>query len=245
MQAQTMQGPRHSLLHPLLRPIFQAGRSLLFVIALMAMTVIPVYSHVAPGGGLVNGSFEDGFVAQEGCRWRSELYNVDVGAGWHCFHNQGAARYGFYADQWAPVVADGSTSQLIEINTWGLQHGDNDRYAGIYQTVKTVPGNAYRLALRGMIRTTGLEGDEWRYRVQVGFLYGASGEWRDVTDWQDVGWDTYYPRTAPGQFSDFQTTFTAPSEQTTIFIRVWKKWGITNEEIDVNLDAISLVKAEK
>ena len=34
------------------------------------------------------------------------------------------------------------------------------------------------------------------------------------------------------------------SDQITLFIRVWKKWGLTNEEINVNLDTISLVVVE-
>ena len=32
-----------------------------------------------------------------------------VGQGWGCFTNGGSAAYGFYDDQWAPVVADGRT----------------------------------------------------------------------------------------------------------------------------------------
>jgi hypothetical protein len=191
---------------------------------------------------LVNGSFEGGFVNQPACRWRSDVFETNVGAGWTCFTNRGAARYGFYADTWPPVVADGQVSQLIEINTWGLESGDNDRYAGIYQTVPTLAGAEYRLSLRGMIRTTNLEGDLWRYRVQVGHLPGTAADWRMVTNWTDVGWDTYYPRTQPGVFSDYQTTLIPASDQTTLFIRVWKKWGLTNEEVDVNLDAITWVR---
>src|SRR5690606_32481377 len=30
------------------------------------------------------------------------------------------------------------------------------------------------------------------------------------------------------------------SEVITLFVRVWKKWGVAYEEVDVNLDAISL-----
>ncbi|MCC6169769.1 MAG: hypothetical protein IT329_21305 [Caldilineaceae bacterium] len=205
------------------------------------MTILPRGSQAATDQALVNGSFEGDFVNQPGCRRRSDVYETNVGAGWTCFTNRGAARYGFYADTWSPVVADGQVSQLIEINTWGLEHGDNDRYAGIYQTVPTVAGAEYRLSLRGMIRTTNLDGDPWRYRVQVGYLPGTARDWREVTNWTDVGWDTYYPRTQPGAFSDYQTILRPDSNQTTLFIRVWKKWGLTNEELNVNLDAITLV----
>jgi hypothetical protein len=209
--------------------------------ALLAATMVPHSSQAAIEQVILNGSFEGGFVNQPHCRWRSDLYDTKVGAGWSCFTNFGAARYGFYADTWSPVVADGSYSQLIEINTWGLEHGDNDRYAGIYQTVPTVAGSDYRLTLAGMIRTTNLDGDPWRYRVQVGYVQGVATDWRDVENWGDVGWDTYYPRTEPGVFSEFQSTIRAQADHMTLFIRVWKKWGLTNEELDVNLDAISMV----
>jgi hypothetical protein len=217
---------------------------LLISAALLMLTLLPSHGQAATGESLVNGNFEAGFVSQPHCRWRSDLYGIEVGAGWNCFTNQGAARYGFYADQWPATVADGQTSQLIEINTWGLQSGDNDRYAGIYQSVPTVAGTEYQLSLRGMIRSTKLDGDPWRYRVQVGYLTGADQDWRHVKNWSDVGWNTYYPRTQPGIFSEYKTTFTATSDQTTFFIRVWKKWGLTNEEINVNLDSLSLVKLE-
>jgi hypothetical protein len=216
----------------------------LIVPALVIMTMLPNSSQAATPEGLVNGGFESGFVNQPHCRWRSDLYGTDVGAGWNCFTNQGAARYGFYADKWPAVVADGNYSQLIEINTWGLQSGDNDRYAGIYQIVATTPGAEYRFSMRGMIRSTNLEGDPWRYRVQVGYVSGVNEDWRDVENWTDVGWDKVYPRTEPGVFSNYQTTIRPSSDQMTLFVRVWKKWGLTNEEIDVNLDTISLAPLE-
>src|SRR5690606_2019050 len=85
------------------------------------------------------------------------------------------------------------------------------------------------------------EGDPWRYSVQVGTLDRPNGDWRDVTNWVDVGWNTYFERTKPGGFSDFETVLVPENEVITVFIRVWKKWGVAYEELDVNLDAISLV----
>lgn len=225
------------------QPGWRIGLMRLVLSAVLAAVIVLAHaSQAAAGQTLINGSFEGGFVNQPHCRWRNDGDEPQVGAGWRCFTNQGAARYGFYADTWSPVVADGAYSQLIEINTWGLENGDNDRYAGIYQTVPTVPGAVYRFSLRGMIRTTNLDGDPWRYRVQVGYLHGPMSDWRKVQNWTDVGWDTYYPRTEPGAFSDYQTTLRAQHEQITLFVRVWKKWGLTDEEVDVNLDAITLVK---
>ena len=181
---------------------------------------------------LANGNFEDGFVAQPGCGM--------VGTGWGCFTNGGGANYGFYQEQWGPVVANGASSQLIEINTKGSFPADADRYAGIYQTVRVVDWAEYTLDLKGMIRTTELDGDPWRYRVQVGWSAGKSADWTKVTNWQDVGWDTYYPRESPGAFSSYATKFMAEDDYITVYVRVWKKWGVGGMELDVNFDAISL-----
>jgi len=193
---------------------------------------IPTSTTASPVNVLTNGSFEHGFTSQPGCGM--------VGYGWNCFTNGGAAGYGFYDDQWQPVVADGGHSQLIEINTKGMMQGDPDRYAGIYQTVQVTEWEDYTLNVRGMIRTTRHEGDPWRYRVEVGYTPGRHADWRAVTNWRDVGWNTYYDRLEPGSFSDYSTRFTAKDDFVTIYIRVWKKWGAPEEEIDINLDAISL-----
>jgi LysM repeat protein len=138
------------------------------------------------------------------------------------------------------VVAEGDHSQLIEINTNGIFDAVPDRYAGIYQTARVRPWEDYRLSLRGMIRTTNPDGDPWRYSVQVGWTWGPHPNWGAVTNWQDVGWNTYYPRLEPGVMHGFDTSLKAQSDVITIYVRAFKKWGVANEEIDVNLDAIAL-----
>lgn len=213
------------------------GISLVMVVAIIASTVTvavwPAPTSASLTNVLYNGGFEQGFSSQPGCG--------DVGSGWQCFTNGGAANYGFYDDQWDRVVSEGNHSQLIEVNTKGIMLGDPDRYAGIYQTVPVVDWAEYTLSLKGIIRTTNLEGDPWRYRVQVGWTFGPYPDWTKVTNWLDVGWDKYYPRTEPGAFSSFTSRFMAESSHVTVYIRVWKKWGVPEEELDVNFDAISLV----
>ncbi|MBI1295734.1 LysM peptidoglycan-binding domain-containing protein [bacterium] len=181
---------------------------------------------------LYNGDFEDGFVSTPGCGV--------VGQSWGCFTNDGGANYGFYDEQWGSVIASGAHSQLIEINTRGRFEGDTDRMAGIYQTVKVVPHAHYTFSLKGMIRTTELDGDPWRYRVEVGWVQGVAKDYRQVVSWQDVGWDTYYPREEPGSFSHFATGIGTTGDYVTVFVRVVKKWGVPEMELDVNLDAIAL-----
>ncbi|NOZ29976.1 MAG: LysM peptidoglycan-binding domain-containing protein [Chloroflexi bacterium] len=180
---------------------------------------------------LKNGSFEEGFVYQDGCGM--------VGVNWGCFQNGGTAHYGFYDDQWDPVVYDGEHSQLIGIDTKKVG-GDPDRYAGIYQTVSVVPGETYHFSIRGMIRADDQDSDPWRYRVQVGFDHTGGSDWTAVTNWIELPWDTYYPRTAPGDFSQYETNVVAQGSKLTVFVRVWKKWGDWYRELNVNLDAISL-----
>ena len=205
---------------------------LAMIFALLSVAFTPQRSAAANVNVLQNGSFEQGFAPQGGCG--------QVGSGWQCFTNGGAANYGFYDDQWQPTVGDGKHSQLIEINAKGISAPDADRYAGIYQTVAVVDWAEYTLNLSGMIRTTVAGGDPWRYRVQVGWSAGRNANWQTVTNWKDVGWDTYYQRLSPGAFLNYSTKFMAEDDYVTLYVRAWKKWGVAEEEIDINLDGIAL-----
>ena len=220
-------------LAPATRKRVSLALTLLMVVGSLLAVAVPQTSSASYTDVLSNGSFEGGFASVPGCGM--------VGKGWECFTNGGAANYGFYDDQWELVVADGKHSQLIEINTKGLAAADADRYAGIAQTVKVVPHEKYKLSFFGMIRTTDMEGDPWRYRVQVGWAKGPHVSWEDVKNWTDAGWNTYYGRTEPGGFSEFTGVIAPDTEVITLFIRVWKKWGVPFQELDVNLDAITLV----
>jgi len=214
------------------RRLISGALGLVVVASLALVAAMPAITSASAVDVLANGGFEQGFQPIGGCG--------DVGSQWDCFTNGGAANYGFYDDQWASTVYEGKHSQLIEINTKGLAAGDNDRYAGISQTARVVAGEAYKLSLRGMIRSTSTEGDPWRYSVQVGWVDGPQASWKDVKNWQDVGWNTYFSRTEPGGFSAFQSQLVPDAEVITLFVRVWKKWGVASEELDVNLDAIEL-----
>jgi len=183
---------------------------------------------------LTNGNFEGGFGHIPGCG--------TVGQGWGCFTNGGTVTYGFYDDQWAPVVADGAHSQLIELNTRQFAASESDRYAGIYQTVHLVSGGTYQLRLSGLMREhePNAAEDPYRYRVQWGFTTDGSTDWTTVTNWVELPWDKIDDRLSPTGMQNYSTSFVAPSPKVTIFFRVWKKWGTAYKELDVNLDAISL-----
>jgi LysM repeat protein len=183
---------------------------------------------------LHNGNFEGGFVMVPGCGM--------VGAGWGCFNNGGSAAYGFYDDQWAPVVADGSHSQLIEINTKQYAASEPDRFAGIYQTVELARGSVYTLQMKGGMREHQPDAaeDKYRYRVQWGYTTNGSQDWTQVTNWVELPWDKIDERTAPTGLESYASTFLAPGSKITLFIRAWKKWGNSYKELDVNIDAVSL-----
>ena len=183
---------------------------------------------------LLNGNFESGFAMVPGMG--------AVGSYWGAFTNGGSVKYGFYDDQWAPVVADGVHSQLIELNTVGFGGSEANRYAGIYQTVRVVRGASYQLKMQGLMREQNpWPNDEtYRYRVQWGYTVDGSTDWTQVSNWVELPWDKIDDRTSPTGLQSFFTSFIAPSDQITLFIRVWKKWGTTQKEVDVNLDSISL-----
>jgi LysM repeat protein len=188
---------------------------------------------------LYNGSFEAGFSYVAGCGM--------VGNGWGCFTNGGSVAYGFYDDQWAPVRADGAHSQLIEMNTMQPAASEANRYAGIYQTVNLVRGNSYQFKLSGLMREALKDGnkpdpndDPFRYRVQWGYTPNGSADWTQVTNWVELPWNKIDNRTSPTSLENYATSFVAPSDQVTIFIRLWKKWGTVYREINFNVDAVSL-----
>ena len=213
------------------------GRHVLKVVAydvFGSMTVQQVKVNVSEEVQfLSNGGFESGF---------SETPAGMVGKGWSSFENGGQAAYGFYDETWGPVVADGEHSQMIEINTYDRGVSDADRYAGIYQTVKGLTrGATYRLSVQGMLRVLAddVDRENYGYRVQWGFTEGAT-DWKAVSNWVEIPWDTIYTRLDPGGLDSYRTAFQAPSPKITLFLRVWKKWGTLNRELDTNLDAIKL-----
>jgi hypothetical protein len=186
------------------------------------------------GQFLLNGDFEGGF--------RRVAVGM-VGENWAWFHNGGEATYGYYDETWPPVIYDGQHSQLIEINTFCRGGSDPDRYSGIFQVVSGLtPGATYRLSLYGMLRTLSNDddGEVFGYRVQWGYNPSNVTDWKIVDNWVEIPWDTVYTRLSPGEMEGYEATFVAPSDQITLFIRAWKKWGTVSRELDVNLDGITL-----
>ena len=180
---------------------------------------------------IVNGNFEQGFQA------------FGVAYGWGAFSN-GQAGVGWNADTWEKVVPAGQTSdQMIEIK----DALEQNRYAGIYQTVPVVSGQQYKLTIKGLIRSA--EGDikasDYGYRLQYGVNHSDSTAWEliDDEDWQELPWNEqplYDPPDGAYRFDSFEATITARSDKLTLFIRGWKKWINSGSGI-YDLQEISLV----
>ncbi|MEW5959614.1 MAG: hypothetical protein AB1801_17965 [Chloroflexota bacterium] len=210
-----------------LRAVF----SLFLIIALLYLPS-PAYSQDGPQlqNLILNGDFEEGFQEEFG-----------VGYGWGAFSN-GNALVGWNSDTWEQVVAAGDSAQMIEIKN----AADMNRYAGIYQTVSVVPGEQYRLIIKGLVRST--EGDikisDYGYRLQYAVDQRGSTAWEllPAESWIEIPWDEQPLNDPPSgvyRLDTFETTVTAQSEQLTLFIRGWKKW-VNNGSGIFDLDEISL-----
>ncbi len=208
-------------------------------VALAVMLTVSVITTLAgsmtTGNLLVNGGFEHGFTAQNGCGM--------VGNSWGCFQNGGKAGYGFYDDAWERVVADGSHAQLIEINS-KQDTVEQNRTAGIYQTVNVVPGMTYDLSFQAIIRANDLDsgGDPWRYVMQVGYTHNGSTNWQDAS-WQVIDAGPIQDRVNPSGYHPVNLKVTAEGHQLTVFIAGVMKWGDWNREVDFNIDKINLTGA--
>jgi len=213
------------------RTVFMA-----LTVALALMLVTGIVSTLA--GSLTNdellknGDFEQGFQAVENCGM--------VGVDWGCFNTGGIGGYGFYDDQWDRVVATGNHAQLIEINT-KQEGGDQNRTAGIYQVVGVVPGETYKLSLKGMIRANdvGSGGDPWRYVMLVGFNQSGDVQWADAQV-QPVDVGPIQDRVNPGGYYNVTLNVTAQSDKLTIFIAGRMKWGDWYKEVNFDIDSVSL-----
>ncbi|MBN1220878.1 MAG: hypothetical protein JXM69_18290 [Anaerolineae bacterium] len=180
---------------------------------------------------IINGNFADGF--QE----------FGVGYGWGAFSN-GQAAVGWNADTWDKVIPTGQTSaQMIEIK----DALERDRYAGIYQTVPVVPGQQYKLTIKGLIRST--EGDigisDYGYRLQYGVDQNGDTAWEliDNEAWHELIWNEqplFDPPDGTYRFDTYEATITAKSDQLTLFIRGWKKWINSGSGI-FDIQEVSLV----
>lgn len=180
---------------------------------------------------IVNGGFEGGFQEEFG-----------IGYGWGGFSN-GNAIAGWNFDDWGAVVIEGQYAQRIEIR----DALELDRYAGIYQTISVVPGEQYKLTIKGLIRSS--EGDitvsDYGYRLQYAVDYNGGVAWElvDEAEWKELPWDEQ-PLSEPSggtyRQDSFETTITATGDTLTLFIRGWKKW-LDNGSGIYDLDEISFV----
>ena len=189
--------------------------SLMIILAVMGYGPGPAYSQQGDPNAsiqnlIINGGFEGGFQEDFG-----------IGYGWGGFSN-GNAVVGWGFDDWEAVVIKGQYAQRIEIR----EALELDRYAGIYQTISVIPGEQYKLTIKGLIRSS--EGDivesDYGYRLQYAIDYNGGVAWElvDGAEWKELPWDEQ-PLSEPpdGVYrqDSYETTITATSDRLTLFIR--------------------------
>jgi hypothetical protein len=81
--------------------------------------------------------------------------------------------------------------------------------------------------------------NNWAYIVQWGIDPNGGTDWGSVA-WKDVPWQNTYDWQKPGPIADYATSFTAPSNKMTLFIRALKKFPTYGRDLFINLDGISL-----
>jgi len=181
----------------------------------------------------MNSSFEEGFDAD------------GTAAKWGKFNNGGRANYGYYDEQWGPVVAAGAHAQLLEINSRGHMPTDPDRWIGIHQKVSGLTAGAtYQLSLKAMIREAEDHSDEdmWRYEVYWGVNSGA-GKISQISELESltgIPVSGIYLRTAPGPYTGYTTTFQAPASEMRLYLLGLKKWAQSEREVNFDFDAVEL-----
>jgi len=184
---------------------------------------------------IVNGGFEDGFVAGQG-----------MGVGWGRFES-GFALAGWYDDTWTKVVFEGKHAQLLELKNATQQ----DRaFVGIFQTVSVVPGTSYALTLHGLVRSD--EGSpavsNGGYRMQYGIDFNGGIDWQSPNiEWVELPWNDQPRQDPTGQnvyeMDSFTANVNAKTDKLTLFIRGQKKWP-DGAEGNYDIDGVSLVGAK-
>lgn len=214
--------------------ILRIAFSFMIILAILSYGPGPAYSQQADPSIqnlIINGGFEGGF--QD---------DIGIGYGWGGFSN-GNATVGWGVDDWKAVIVSGQYAQRLEIS----DAIEPDRYAGIYQTISVIPGEQYKLTIKGLIRSS--EGDisisDYGYRLQYAVDYKGGVAWElvDGAEWKELPWDEQpmsEPTNGAYRQDSFETTITASSDRLTIFIRGWKKWLNKGSGI-FDLDEISFV----
>jgi len=174
-----------------------------------------------------NGGFEWGF-GDDGVAYQ-----------WERFTNEGA-KYLFAAEGWPLAIRNGQTAQRITV----FEAHQPDRYAGIYQIVPVVPGEAYWLTLHGQIRSKAgdIAASRYGYRMQYAIDWQGGTDWQAIPadEWVELPWDEQLLDSPDVQFQDFSRNIVPPNGRLTLFVRAWNKWP-DPQEAQYTLDTISLV----
>jgi hypothetical protein len=187
----------------------------------------PVSPKVLTSGNLVrNGSFEDGFDDQ------------GVAQGWTSFSSDNGAVFAWLADSNPMHVSHGAHAQVMRI----MGPGQPNTFIGIYQTIGVVPGETYKLALHGVIRSSlaAENYDPLAFRVQYAIDETGGTDWEAVewANWTDPGWNDVQLDVKWPPMDVYTIEYTPTTDKITLFIRGWSKWAFFQSEAKFFVDGI-------
>lgn len=174
---------------------------------------------------------------------------ADVATYWEPFNN-GAAIYGWYAEEWEEAVHSGQRSQLMEINY--VEGYQPNRIIAIYQTVDVVPNAFYNLTIHALMRSDAPVEDRnmGEYKMEWGIDYRGSGTHNNVLVWHTmplseqlrIGSNGFHTHDMQRLYFQriFTTVHTTDSSRITLFIRGLKVEP-TGTEVNFNVDDVSLI----
>jgi hypothetical protein len=185
-------------------------------------------STLATGNVVRNGSFEEGFDAQ------------GVAQEWTTFSSDNGAVFGWEPESEPMHVSHGSHSQLMRI----MGPGEPNTFVGIYQTIDVVPGETYKLALHGVIRSS-LASEDYKplgFRVQYAIDETGGTDWQTIewADWTDPGWNDVQLDVKWPPMDVYVIEYTPTTPKITLFVRGWSKWAFFRDEAKFYVDGIFL-----
>ena len=180
------------------------------------------------GNVVRNGSFEEGFDAE------------GIAEEWTAFSSDNGAVFGWEPESEPMHVSHGSHSQLMRI----MGPGEPNTFVGIYQTINVVPGETYRLALHGVIRSS-LASEDYKplgFRVQYAIDETGGTDWKTIewANWTDPGWNDVQLGVKWPPMDVYVIEYTPTTPKITLFVRGWSKWAFFRDEAKFYVDGIFL-----
>jgi len=159
---------------------------------------------------------------------------------WHAFHGGPGASYRWGPDPFFAPGSEGNGRDVLLISTIARERRAGGQYAGLYQDIAVVPGDEYRLLVRGVLRSPEGEAGSLggRYLLQWGADPGGGTDAGAVRAWWDM---PLRPSGQPFLWEvDYSQVLRAPSDRLTIFVRLLKRDPAPGGWAGLYLEMVSL-----